>query len=142
ALRRARLMNPLLAQQLRECDLDPQAPPATPEAWQAFLQRIATTYETADHERSKHAASDDLQALQTRLQGERDTLDALIESLGEGLVVFDEQDRVVRVNPEAERLLEQEAASLLGHTIVSLMDSLGVPRSAMQERTGARQFGT
>ena len=41
-------MHPLLARQLRRLGLTPEAPPTTPEAWQALLARVERAYAEAD----------------------------------------------------------------------------------------------
>ncbi len=70
-------MHPLLLRQLKRFDLNPDAPPASPEAWQAVLERISRAYEDADNgrallERSLMLTSQEMQSLHQRLQASRD----------------------------------------------------------------------
>lgn len=120
-------MHPLLQRQLKRLGLDPAHGPADPAGWHSLLDRISQTYAEHDQgrtllERSLDLTSREMQGLyedlrrssETELLKERNKLEAVLHSLGDGLCVVDAQWNVVLVNPEAETLLDMPLAKLAG----------------------------
>ena len=66
-------MNPVLARQLRRVGIDLANPPADPETWASFLERVDRAYEDADRtrdrlERSLEMSSQEMQQLYDQLE--------------------------------------------------------------------------
>jgi PAS domain S-box-containing protein len=110
------MFHPLLRRQLQRCRLDsPSAAPAEP--WLQLLERVSKAYGEADDERLLQEQmlttlsgemlqlNDSLRISEARLQEERDTLQAIVTSLGDGLCVLDLGGRCLFINTEARRLL-------------------------------------
>src|SRR5262245_16658176 len=105
-------MHALLARQLKRLNVSPAIPPSA-SAWEALLQHVSRVYESADSdrytlERSLAISSEELQALYQDLQHrsestlaiERDRLQAILTSMGDGLCVLDLDGRVTLINAE------------------------------------------
>ncbi len=117
-------MHRLLSRQLRKLGLDGSSPP-NPQQWAKLLTRIDSVYTQIDQdryllERSLAISSQEMQSLyeslrqssETQLAVERDKLQAVITSIGDGLCVLDPQGRVVFVNPSGEKLLGRSAQEM------------------------------
>lgn len=66
-------MNPVLARQLRRLGIDPENPPADPEVWTSFIERVDRAYEDGDRtryrlERSLEMSSQEMQQLYDELE--------------------------------------------------------------------------
>lgn len=62
---------------------------------------------------------DDAQVLGENLKQERDKIQTIIASMGEGLIVVDKDNKITLANPTAARLLKRTAAGLIGKDINS-----------------------
>ena len=127
-------MHPLLQRQLKRLGLDPAHSPANPAGWQALLERISQTYAESDQgrtllERSLDVTSREMQGLyedlrrsgETELAKERNKLEAVLHSLGDGLCVVDAQWNILLMNREAELLFDLPLSSLKGRPIYHLL---------------------
>ncbi len=66
-------MNPILQRQLRRLGIDVENPPADPEVWASFLERVEHVYENSDQTRSRledslEMASEEIQQLHAELE--------------------------------------------------------------------------
>lgn len=120
----------LLQRQLEALNLDTRTPPR-PEQWARFLEKIATTYSDSDStiEQWRHAYDklrEDMEGSFESLRrssvhlitSERDKLQAVVGSLGEGLCALNENGCLLFLNPEGERLLGWEQSDLLGQLLL------------------------
>lgn len=120
-------MHPLLRRQLKRLGLDPTNCPADPAGWQAMLDRVSQSYADNDQgrallEQSLDVTSREMQGLyedlrrsgETELAKERNKLEAVLHSLGDGLCVVDAQWKIVLINPQAEELFGLPLATLAG----------------------------
>src|SRR5919206_2491392 len=117
------MVHALLARQLKKADGSFEQPPAQADAWQQLLERISQFYASAEQERyllerALNVSSAEMEALSGRLAEERDTLTAILHSLGDGVSALDEQGRLVLLNPEGERLLGWQERELLGKPLL------------------------
>ena len=64
---------------------------------------------------------EDSRALEAALQSERDKMDAIISSMGEGLFVVDSSYRVLIMNKAAERMLDIKKGGAIGSDIRSVL---------------------
>ena len=123
-------MHPLLQRQLKRLGLDLTQGPTDPAGWQAMLDRISQSYAENDQgrallERSLDVTSREMQGLyedlrrssDTELMKERNKLEAVLHSLGDGLCVVDAQWKIVLINPQAEELFGLPQASLAGRPV-------------------------
>jgi PAS domain S-box-containing protein len=121
----------LLARQLKRLGLS-AAPPSAPD-WETFLGHVSRVYESADQdrytlERSLEISSEELHRLYEDLQRqsasalaiERDRLQGIIASMGDGLCVLDADGRIELINDEGARLMHCEPAAVRGHGLISL----------------------
>lgn len=129
-------MHPLLTRQLKRLGLDDTSAPPSPEIWQQLLERVSRSYLESDQgrellERSIALSASEMQALneqlrrtsESRLTEERDKLQTVLRSMGDGLCVVDGNWDIVLLNPEAERLWglgEQEVVGRRLQDIISL----------------------
>ncbi len=117
----------MLARQLKRLDLDAQHPPPSLATWSELLERIGRSYVEADQghallERSLALSSEEMQRLyvqlkqtsDTQLAQERNTLQAVLQSLGKGLCVVDSAWKIQMVNQPAEQLFGRAAQDLIG----------------------------
>jgi PAS domain S-box-containing protein len=99
--------------------------------WQALLQHVSRVYEYADHhplERPVDTSSEGLLELyqdfryrsDSALAIERDRLQAIISSMGDGLLVLDLRGRVRVMNDEAARLMGCEVSAAVGRRFFEL----------------------
>ncbi|MGB3397757.1 MAG: PAS domain S-box protein [Nitrospira sp.] len=129
-------MHPLLKRQLKRLGLDDATAPSSPDVWQHLLERVSQSYLESDQgrellERSIALSSQEMQELneqlrrtsESQLAGERDKLQTVLRSMGDGLCVVDRQWNIVLLNPEGERLwglTEKEVVGRRLHDMISL----------------------
>jgi PAS domain S-box-containing protein len=127
-------MHPLLQRQLKRLGLDPERCPTEADAWQTMLERISQSYTEGDQgrallERSLDVTSREMQGLyeelqnssETALSTEKDKLEAVLDSLGDGLCVVDEQWKILMMNQQAETLFDRPLQTLKGQPIYHLI---------------------
>lgn len=127
-------MHPLLARQLKRLGLDEQHPPPSLEAWGELLERIDRSYVEADQghallERSLALSSKEMQDLyaqlkqtsDTQLARERNKLQAVLHSLGDGLCVVDSAWRIQMTNQPAQLLFGQTARALINRSVYQMI---------------------
>ncbi|MDH4251831.1 MAG: ATP-binding protein [Nitrospira sp.] len=127
-------MHPLLARQLKRLDLDAQHPPPSLAAWSELLERIDRSYVEADQghallERSLALSSKEMQDLyaqlkqssDTQLAQERNKLQAVVHSLGDGLCVVDSDWKIRMTNQQAEKLFSGTAQALCGRPVYQMI---------------------
>ncbi len=90
-----------------------------PKEWEAFLSAVSETYQHADEdralvERSLEISSTELTAINKQLQEEKIRDEALLVSIGDGVIATDEEGRIIVMNREAERLLGWQFADAKG----------------------------
>jgi len=117
------VIHALLARQLKRVGGSPEQPPARVEDWQQLLERISQFYAGAEQERyllerALNVSSAEMEALSSRLAEERDTLTAILRSLGDGVSALDADGRVVLLNPEGQRLLGWQESELIGQPLL------------------------
>ena len=125
-------MNPLLARQLRRLGLSEAATPTDPAVWSNLLERIGQSYEDAEQnryllERSLQISSQEMREVYEELKHrseerelEQETqLQAVVDSLSDGLCTLDLDGRVVFANPSASKLLGHTPDDLEGAEILS-----------------------
>ncbi|MBU0492654.1 MAG: GAF domain-containing protein [Chloroflexi bacterium] len=124
------MLHRLLERQLNKFELDP-ATPADAAKWPRFLEQISQAYTESEQdryllERSLTISSAEMQELyeklhqasETRLAQERDKLEAIIQSVGDGLCVLDPDENLSLMNPAAERLLGWPLDELQGQPVL------------------------
>ncbi len=127
-------MHPLLQRQLKRLGLDPAQHPTDPAGWQALLERVSQSYAESDRgrtlleqsldvtSREMHGLYEDLRRSgETELAQERNKLEAVLHSLGDGLCVVDAQWKIVLMNQQAEALFDLPLISLRGRPIYHLL---------------------
>jgi PAS domain S-box-containing protein len=127
-------MHPLLTRQLKRLGLDEQHPPPSLEAWSELIERIDRSYVEADQghallERSLALSSKEMQDLyvqlkqssDTQLAQERNKLQAVVHSLGDGLCVVDSDWKIRMTNQQAEKLFGGTAQALCGRPVYQLI---------------------
>ena len=127
-------MHPLLQRQLKRLNLDPERCPTEAAAWRTVLERISQSYAEGDQgrtllEQSLDVTSQEMQGLyeelqnssETALSTEKDKLEAVLDSLGEGLCVVDEQWKILMMNSQAEILFDRPLQTLKGQPIYHLL---------------------
>ncbi len=123
-------MHPLLQRQLKRLDLNPERCPTDTAVWRTALERISQSYTEGDQgrtllEQSLDVTSREMQGLyeelrcssETGLAKERNKLEAVLHSLGDGLCVVDEGWKILIMNPQAEALFDAPLAQLKGQPI-------------------------
>ncbi len=131
------MLHRLLQRQLARCNSGTaDVPPTDPSAWRAFLERVSRSYEQIDEDRKleEHSLAtlsaemtrlnDSLRASEASLSAERDKLQAVISSLGEGLCVVDERGNSTFLNPEGCRLLAWDESEAAGRSMGDLFPGL------------------
>ncbi len=129
-------MHPLLKRQLTRLGLDDATAPPSLDAWQQLLQRVSRSYLESDQghellERSIALSGKEMQELneqvrrtsESRLADERDKLQTVLRSIGDGLCVVDRNWDIVLLNPEGQRLWGLSEAEVVGrrlHDMISL----------------------
>jgi len=127
-------MHPLLQRQLKRLGLDPERCPTEADAWLAVLERISQSYTEGDQgrtllEQSLDVTSREMQGLYEELQNSSETalstekgkLEAVLNSLADGLCVVDARWNILMMNPQAEALLQTPFAQLKGQPIYRLL---------------------
>jgi PAS domain S-box-containing protein len=125
-------LHPVLARQMRRLGLDPSTPPAE-AGWRAFVEQVSRTYQAGDtdrytSERALEILSLEMQRIydelrfstESALAEERDRLQAIIGSVGDGLCVLDRGGRVLLVNEEASRLTGCPEDAAIGRDLAEL----------------------
>jgi PAS domain S-box-containing protein len=143
---RTELMHVLLARQLKRLGLS--AAPKTEAEWEKFLGDVSRVYESADQdrytlERSLEISSTELHQLyedlrrqsESELAVERDRLQGIIASMGDGLCVLDVEGRIELINDEGARLMHCDPDEVRGRGLFSLG---WIPRE--QRATSVRVF--
>jgi PAS domain S-box-containing protein len=123
-------MHPLLQRQLKRLMLDPDCCPTDVDVWRTTLERISQSFIEGDQgrsllEQSLDVMSREMQGLyeelrcssETELSKERNKLEAVLHSLGDGLCVVDGQWKILIMNPQAEALFDAPLAQLQGQPI-------------------------
>ena len=128
-----------LARQLRKAGANAAEPPS-PEAWNALLQGVSKTYEDTDRERytlerSVMLASEEMVALNSRLESERDHLRLVFEQAPTGMIRTEIDGRITMVNPALERMLGYAAAEMLGQDTLAFVHPDERPSAAETVRT-------
>ncbi len=129
-------MHPLLKRQLNRLGLDDASAPPSLATWQQLLERVSRSYLESDQgrellERSIALSAKEMQELneqlrrtsESQLAEERDKLQTVLRSMGDGLCVVDRNWDIVLLNPEGQRLLglsEQEVVGRRLHDMISL----------------------
>ena len=81
-----------------------------PKEWEGFVAAVGEAYRHFDEdraliERSMELSSKELTAINQQLQEEKIRDEALLVSIGDGVIATDEKGKIILVNNEAERLL-------------------------------------
>jgi PAS domain S-box-containing protein len=127
-------MHPLLARQLKRLGLAVEHVPSSPEVWDELLERIDRSYVEADQghallERSLALSSKEMQDLNaqlkqtsdTQLAQERNKLQAVLHSLGDGLCVVDSAWKIQMMNQPAELLFREPARALINCPVYQMI---------------------
>ncbi len=128
-------MHRLLERQLKKLGLRAESAPENDQVWQQLLERVSRAYVEGDQdryllERSLSISSHEMQELyenlrqssETRIAAERDTLQAVITSVGDGLCALDQDGNLLFINPEGERLLGWQETELVGQAVLDLVE--------------------
>ena len=129
-------MHPLLIRQLKRLGLDGATAPPSFDVWQQMLERVSRSYLESDQgrellERSIDLSAKEMQELneqlrrtsESQLAEERDKLQTVLRSMGDGLCVVDRNWDIVLLNPEGQRLWglsEEEVVGRRLHDMISL----------------------
>ncbi|WHZ17779.1 MAG: Two-component system sensor histidine kinase [Nitrospira sp.] len=127
-------MHPLLARQLTRLGLETTTVPQSPDAWQKLLERVNRSYIEADQgrellERSIALSSKEMQDLneqvrrssESRLTEERDKLQTVLRSIGDGLCVVDQHWNIQLLNPEGQRLWGHAEHEVIGRSLYEVV---------------------
>ncbi len=122
--------HPILKRQLKKLGLSAASAPSK-ETWQDFLVYTNSAYQEGDKDRNllEHSldiSSQEMQELfeqlqkssESRIAQERNKLEAVINSLGEGLCALDKKGYLLFINPRGEALLGWQANELQGRSFV------------------------
>lgn len=114
--------------------MDPDRAPDV-DVWRAFVEQLDASFVDAEGHRkllesSLAASNEELHALQDRLQAapehpvaeERNTLRAVLDTLGAGVALLDLDGRLLSLNPEAQRLLGLQETSLRGEPFLERIE--------------------
>ncbi len=104
----------------------------------ARLYRKVAAY-TQDLKELVKARTQELETANRRLVGERDRLNAILQSMADGLLVIDRDDRIVLVNPAFTAMIGRTAESLIGRYVGDVMDCSQLLQVLAEAR---RQMGT
>ena len=119
----------ILTRQLKRLGIDATTPPPDARTWEALLLVIDRTYTQADDdryllERSLSLSSDEMSELHARLATERDTINAVICSLDEGVCAVDAGGSILFINPIARELMGLAPDTpLTGSSLYELVDA-------------------
>ncbi|MEO6711528.1 MAG: PAS domain S-box protein, partial [Planctomycetota bacterium] len=137
------MLHPLLIRQLQRCEVDVASAPDA-ASWGKLLERISKAYKQADEERyllerSLAISSDELldlnatlSASRAELSAERDRLQAVFSSLGDGLFVLDPMGACLMANPAAERLLGWPASELMDSKVLRTIAGLDIQPAGLR----------
>jgi len=127
-------MHPLLARQLKRLGLGEGTLPPSVDEWSDILERVSQSYVEADQghallERSLALSSQEMQELYTQLKQtsdtqlaqERNKLEAVLHSLGDGLCVVDSAWKIQMTNQPAELLLGETARTLTNRPVYQMI---------------------
>ncbi len=127
-------MHPLLKRQLKRLGLDDASAPSSLETWQQLLERVSRSYVESDQgrellERSIALSAAEMQELneqlrrtsESQLTEERDKLQTVLCSMGDGLCVVDGSWNIVLLNPEAARLWGVSEAEGVGRRLQDMI---------------------
>lgn len=117
-------MHPLLARQLKKSGIAQEGTLPEAQAWARLLERVGRSYAEADQdryltERSLAVSSREMQNLYGSLAEQRDRLETILTSLGDGLIVLDASGGVVSANPAAVALLGWTETELRAQDVLS-----------------------
>ncbi len=130
------MLHPLLLRQLARCGLGLDQPPSDAAAWTRLLDRVSKAYREADEERylmerSLSISSTELldlnttlQRSQSELEAQRDRLQTVFASMGDGLFVLDATGACLSVNPAALALLGCSSGALIGEPVLQRIPQL------------------
>ncbi len=156
-------MHPLLKRQLKRLGLDDASVPPSLETWQQLIERVSQSYLESDQgrellERSIALSATEMQELneqlrrtsESQLTEERDKLQTVLRSMGDGLCVVDSNWAIVLLNPEGARLWglsEHEVVGRRLHDIISLSSAANaketlVPHLHLNTPTQEHSFRT
>ncbi len=133
-------MHERLEKLLKRCGLASDSLPQSAEAWAEFLERLGRVFtnhdeETAMQERVLTTLSsemvdlnDSLRASEARLAADRDMLERVITSIGDGVCVLDARGDCRLLNPAARRMFGETPGSRLGVAILAERTSLDPSR--------------
>lgn len=127
-------MHPLLTRQLKRLGLEKETLPPSVAEWDELLERVSQSYLEADQghallERSLALSSKEMQELyaqlkqtsDTQLAQERNKLQTVLHSLGDGLCVVDSAWKIQMTNHHADQLLGRREAELIGTSVYHLI---------------------
>lgn len=122
-------MHRLLKRQLRQLGLDPDTPP-NPSEWAALLKRVNRHYQEADQERyllersltiSSREMRDLYESLrhssETQIAEERDRLQALIETVDDGILLNDASGTIYIFNTKLQTLIGYSPTDANAHPL-------------------------
>jgi two-component system sensor histidine kinase/response regulator len=122
------MTNTILTRQLKRLGLDTDAPPSL-DAWRQFLARVEVAYEQSDQDRytqqrSLDISSGEMLELHARIAADRDRLQAVLRSIGDGVCALGPTGAIELINPQGERLLGFEDGELIGRNLgASMVDA-------------------
>ena len=86
---------------------------------------------------------EDAKQLEVQLKEERDKIGTIISSMGEGLLVVDNEGKITMINPAAEALLEVKAKNVIGKSWSNIVTTLkGERTTPVNERSFAKTLKT
>ena len=133
-------LHSLLRSQLLGVGVDGVDQAPTAAQFQALLKQVSKAYATADGERSRlerslrvsgeqmqHLYDDLRERSESRIAQEAQKLRAIVDSIGDGLCVVDEQGRVEFANGLAAELIDQRDDELEGLRVLDQLQLHGAP---------------
>jgi PAS domain S-box-containing protein len=125
----------VIDRQLRKLCLSRDSLPNNLSLWQSYIQKIEFTYKQYEEERytvarSLELTSQEMKELyeklkefsQQQLKMERDKLQAIISSLGDGLALLNDDGCVLFINPQGCELLGQSRINISGSNFFDFFD--------------------
>ncbi len=137
--------HPTLARQLKRAGFSPQGEFSGPDTLEKFLRRIGESYAGFDDDNrllqnALDLSSREMEALNRELTEERNRLDVLLNSIGDGICSLDEAGRVLWANPAALKMLALTAEEAKGFALLSRLHSLPVAEPE-DDFCGAQEIG-
>jgi len=83
--------------------------------------QIPETTELSRLARSMKKMAERLDAHIRTIQGQRNTLDAVLSSMTEGVIALDPEERIISINPAAAAMLERDISSVLNHRMYEIV---------------------